>query len=647
MRDILLTGDQITIGSSQLPIIIRMGQYDRNIATNGDTTNSFYKAVGSGNMGSIGSGNFDFGIDCRHYPLVPDEETAAFKNINNKLSSSIYPTFSRSFFENNFIILTIPDYGQNSMSPFYRDFVPHVYINGLKVWQKYVGMIRHYSQKLAFILIDKNVNNLNKTSIATGTNGDSVVIRVCFKNNIENPFEDVTNNSIVLETRDEDSNEELDLCFTTIGNYDTSLVFSDGSFNSLINNLDDYLFFAVDSNRSNIKQINPLFIKELEITKSTVNGNDIEGQADSYDNVNNLVYDYFTQAYQKDYLNNKKADYNRKVKVKINLRLKEKFLSNNSQVDFIRITSKQNYYDAVYTTSGSLPTELLGNDISTPANINIFSGGGKKQKATDLISGTEFEFIPEYTSTRKIEFTSSNNITAANIAKAYPALYRWYLNSPFILAYDNNGKLISSPSYNSSNIRDLIIYDSGENENTLPTAGAGDSGLSFSVSTDAIPLTNLVLGSNWANETNQYTIAQEPGSVYYRIDFKQTPLSFYIYKPGINITKAQMQARCFPIPLDIKQIDNNIWFLKLPNYLVENKLRKNPTDEINTINQNVNKSFLNSIESFVYIDADITTGSTIYNINHLNKDLTNKAIYGINYLYPLNIVNFSSRNNEE
>jgi len=89
------------------------------------------------------------------------------------------------------------------MSPFYRDFIPHVYINEKKVWQKYVGMIKCYSKKLAFILIDKN-NNLNINEIETsGNDPDRIVIRICFKNNIENSSDSNTN--ILNLTGDDDN----------------------------------------------------------------------------------------------------------------------------------------------------------------------------------------------------------------------------------------------------------------------------------------------------------------------------------------------------------------------------------------------------------------------------------------------------------
>lgn len=121
MRDFFIPTSQIKIGSSSLPILIRMGQYDKNIGTSGDLTdkqNAFLNEVAKGNLGCMGNNSFDFGIDCRHYPLVcsgtaggAHEETAAFQKINHTLQTTIFPSFKRKDLENDFIILEIPDYG--------------------------------------------------------------------------------------------------------------------------------------------------------------------------------------------------------------------------------------------------------------------------------------------------------------------------------------------------------------------------------------------------------------------------------------------------------------------------------------------------------------------------------------------------------
>jgi len=114
MRDLLITNSSgITIGSDELPIIIKMGQYDKGIATKASgKAASFFDSINTGVMGNFGNGNFDFGIDCRHYPLTNNEETDSFKFINTTLAEKVYPVFNKSYLEEKFIILTINDYGQ-------------------------------------------------------------------------------------------------------------------------------------------------------------------------------------------------------------------------------------------------------------------------------------------------------------------------------------------------------------------------------------------------------------------------------------------------------------------------------------------------------------------------------------------------------
>ena len=169
MRDVFLNSTQIKAGSEiSLPVIIKMCQYNNNQSLLDaliKKKNSNDKYTGFGNFGNL---KFDFSIDCAHRPLKIDEENGKEIDINYESENmqwinsichhSKFPTFRRDDLEKRFWILQIPDYGHQSMSAFYRDFVPHVYFDGKKVWQKYVGMIRQYSQRAAYILIDREAN---------------------------------------------------------------------------------------------------------------------------------------------------------------------------------------------------------------------------------------------------------------------------------------------------------------------------------------------------------------------------------------------------------------------------------------------------------------------------------------------------------
>ena len=172
MRDVFLDdAQQIKAGSEiSLPVIIKMCQYNNNQSLLDALLDKFKnkdekKYTSFGNFGNL---KFDFSIDCVHRPLKIDEENGREVDINYESENmqwinsichhSKFPTFRRDDLEKRFWILQIPDYGHQSMSAFYRDFVPHVYFDGKKVWQKYVGMIRQYSQRAAYILIDREAN---------------------------------------------------------------------------------------------------------------------------------------------------------------------------------------------------------------------------------------------------------------------------------------------------------------------------------------------------------------------------------------------------------------------------------------------------------------------------------------------------------
>ena len=139
MRDVFLNGTQIKAGSEiSLPVIIKMCQYNNNESLlkalldklkNKDDKDKY---TGFGNFGNL---KFDFSIDCVHRPLkiTGDDLNCESKNmqwINSVCQHSKFPTFRRSDLEDKFWILQIPDYGHQSVSAFYRDFVLHVYFDG-------------------------------------------------------------------------------------------------------------------------------------------------------------------------------------------------------------------------------------------------------------------------------------------------------------------------------------------------------------------------------------------------------------------------------------------------------------------------------------------------------------------------------------
>ena len=198
MKDFFISSnDKVQIkteSTTTLPAIIRLNQYEsytRNINSNSITFKN-------SNKGYMGSNYYDFAFIINHH------NTETLSNLYNKIynNNNREVVIRKSDILNNFLILEIPDYGAQAMSPFFTDFVPHIYIEKKKLWQKHFCMLKHYSKKIVYILIEKDNNlglnfSLEKNVDGTITNKE-IDIRICFKNNIEKSYND-------LKTRDTSS----------------------------------------------------------------------------------------------------------------------------------------------------------------------------------------------------------------------------------------------------------------------------------------------------------------------------------------------------------------------------------------------------------------------------------------------------------
>lgn len=173
MQQITLTNVRATNkDNSSLPEFIRYFQY------NNENSNPYSDA--NNNNGSIGKGSFAYLIDCMHKCLSTSSEkdtlkneTHAFRDLINTLRQYRSPIISKDFLFKNFVILEIPDYSHEAMSQGMNDFVVYVFTkDGKKIPQRYIGLIKEYSSRICFVLIDKeniwNFINKDETKEADG-----------------------------------------------------------------------------------------------------------------------------------------------------------------------------------------------------------------------------------------------------------------------------------------------------------------------------------------------------------------------------------------------------------------------------------------------------------------------------------------------
>lgn len=193
MKSILITKQPTS--NTTLPVLLKLVQYGSSEKAN---------IIRS----EIGSGNYSFSVDCRHkhsFSIInnnfetysenarstgSDGEAKSFKYINNIFSQFNNPTIQRKYIVDNFLIFEIPDYGSQSMSKWYGDFIVHCFVNGYKLPGQDIGIIKHYSSKTAFVLLPKE----------RYSNVTSLDIRIIFKTNVEDRFNklDLINSDIAL-----------------------------------------------------------------------------------------------------------------------------------------------------------------------------------------------------------------------------------------------------------------------------------------------------------------------------------------------------------------------------------------------------------------------------------------------------------------
>lgn len=138
-----------------LPLSIICNQYGIN-AVNGSNFDTYVQA------GTIGNLNLAYSIEIpnsgvRHITSQTADPfmTTNFASVKTTLNSYNTPIFARSFLINNFYIIKISDFGNQSLSFDSFDFFVKVYYEGRKIPQFRVGLIRRFASKEAFILIDK------------------------------------------------------------------------------------------------------------------------------------------------------------------------------------------------------------------------------------------------------------------------------------------------------------------------------------------------------------------------------------------------------------------------------------------------------------------------------------------------------------
>lgn len=139
-----------------LPVLIQLVQnISKWDSVNGVTSTSVIinKSYDPRRPGTIGNYNYAFTIEVPN--LSPSAMTPNFYNLWTVLSTDKSPKISKHELFNRFLVFKIPDYGNQTLSLGMLDFIPFCYYKGYKIGQDKIGMIRSFTTKEVYLLLDK------------------------------------------------------------------------------------------------------------------------------------------------------------------------------------------------------------------------------------------------------------------------------------------------------------------------------------------------------------------------------------------------------------------------------------------------------------------------------------------------------------
>lgn len=175
-----------------LPVAISLVEYSSELGNEKNTLECLRNSDDPHNKGTLGNMFLSYSIDCKHGIINHDKivDDLKFKYIDNKITSMKCPTFSRRFLSDNFFIYKIPDYSRQAMTPGFSDMVVVIYTTkGYKIPQRYVGMIKSYTQEMCYVLVDKSIRNLDNFRFFEDTededNDEAKTFEIRIKQNAE------------------------------------------------------------------------------------------------------------------------------------------------------------------------------------------------------------------------------------------------------------------------------------------------------------------------------------------------------------------------------------------------------------------------------------------------------------------------------
>lgn len=362
---------------ASIPAVIQLSQYT-----------SETKSAANGIIGNSMSG-FAFSIEVYGAGTKKENLSANIKYLYDMMQNVISPRITNTLLFDKFYIYKINDYGSQSLSRGILDFTVYCYTSTEKILQKDIVIVRNFTSKVAYILLDKTTHN--EADVA------SIDVYVELKRYFEK-INYGSNDTTLVEMKLQDN-----------GRYSCNIT-------SLISNMNEKsikdLSLYIKSGNNYHKVLN-----NINLYNPTVSNNGTEIKVDS-DQIN-----YFSYIYNILYPN---PDIKIKTVEKIELSIDnifekevEIYLGRADTLSYLNSEDVKNI--KIYNFTSDKEFKLVGlvngkNKIITPKPENI-------EYNENIISGFKgievLEIIPNnnYRRIFRLDFINSTNTTGINIHK--------------------------------------------------------------------------------------------------------------------------------------------------------------------------------------------------------------------------------------
>lgn len=508
LKPIVIYGSFENIHTSSLPILIQLKQ-DISLGTDYLTSKP-----GTTHAGNLATSGFAFSIEIPN--VTRNNMSPSFSEIYSMMQTFNSPKMTKKELFEKFWIIKIPDYGNQTHSLGVLDFVPSVYLHTSdfeadrykRISNKNIGIIRSYTNKEAFLLLDKRDNVLRNNSSTINNCTFMVVLdyKRFSKKKMQGINADLKDNSLRYSDTKLEYKESIDEYYTS---YSTNL-------NSISE--DDLRGFSLYATINN--KIYRLNNSEL-FRKLKINGELVEEiVSKQIDKNNEYEHDYFKMIMK--YLYNLDSIYGKEKEININISFENPFKDSSPTIyiarssyfsDDVTTNNFNNYgfssYNQFKVFRKTNANELFYNKLLLNENYRATYNNGMLTNF-EFADGYNYpyEIVNNYDSSRCFMFKYKVDVDG-----------ECSINIHNLLAYN---KIFKNSIDLNETIVELYEYESSNNNYRLKYTLDGDSTIKFNSKKDNI--IELIIRDNIGYHDNietltynNITVSNNLTEIYYDI----------------------------------------------------------------------------------------------------------------------------------